>query len=182
MNDSRRIIVDDGMNYIFWGVVASAGLFITYFLITAHLYDYIKWIWIVLIAAGWYYSVSKNIKREKRRNVKTFAGRILSVTWLSCGISMTTIGLIGSFSEAIPGVYISPTIGIILGIAYALTGTVYNNKGITSISVAWWFAGIFMFLWPGLHTILIMAMMLIFFQIIPGYLLYLKYKKEIALQ
>ena len=115
MEDSRKIIVDDGMNFIFWGIIAAIGLIATYILVIEKSWDYIKWVWVVLIAIGWIYSITMSLKKEKKRRVKTFAGKILSVTWFSCGLTMTIIGIGGSFSGAIHGVYISPTISIVTG-------------------------------------------------------------------
>lgn len=179
MEDSRRIIVDDGLDFIFWGIVASTGLIITYLLIITEKWEYIKWTWIVLIAIGWIFSISRGIKREKKKTAFTFTGKILSVTWAACGITMTIIGLIGIFTEAIKGIYISPSVSLVLGIAYAVTGTVYKNKWIASLSIGWWIGSIFMFVLPGIHNILMMAIMMLVFQIIPGITLYNRYKKEL---
>lgn len=179
MEDSRRIIVDDGLDFIFWGIVASTGLIITYLLIITEKWEYIKWAWIVLIAIGWIFSISRGIKREKKKTAFTFTGKILSVTWAACGITMTIIGLIGIFTEAIKGIYISPSVSLVLGIAYAVTGTVYKNKWIASLSIGWWIGSIFMFVLPGIHNILMMAIMMLVFQIIPGITLYNRYKKEL---
>lgn len=179
MEDSRRIIVDDGLDFIFWGIVASTGLIITYLLIITEKWEYIKWTWIVLIAIGWIFSISRGIKREKKKTAFTFTGKILSATWAACGITMTIIGLIGIFTEAIKGIYISPSVSLVLGIAYAVTGTVYKNKWIASLSIGWWIGSIFMFVLPGIHNILMMAIMMLVFQIIPGITLYNRYKKEL---
>jgi hypothetical protein len=179
MEDSRRIIVDDGLDFIFWGIVASAGLIITYSLIITEKWEYIKWTWIVLIAIGWIFSISRGIKRGNKRTALTFTGKILSVTWAASGITMTIIGLLGIFTEAIKGVYISPSISLVLGIAFAVTGTVYKNKWIGSLSIGWWAGAIFMFVFPGIHNILIMAIMMLVFQTIPGIILYNRYKKEL---
>jgi hypothetical protein len=182
MEDSRRIIVDDGLDFIFWGIVASAGLIITYFLIVTKKWEYIKWTWIVLITIGWIFSISRGIKRGKKRKAFTFTGKILSVTWVACGITMTIIGLIGIFTGSIKGVYISPSISLVLGIAFAVTGTVYEDKWIGLLSIGWWIGGIFMFVFPGIHNILMMAIMMLIFQIFPGIILYSKYKRELTSQ
>jgi len=182
MEDSRKIIVDDGKNFIFWGIIAALGLITTYILIVEKFGEYIKWVWVVLIAIGWIYTITIHLKKEKKRRVRTFAGKILSVTWFSCGLTMTIIGIGGSFSGAISGVYIFPTISIVTGIAFAITGTVYNDKWFALLSAGWWLGGIVMFFYPGIHSILMMALMIIFFQITPGIVLYNRYKKELLIQ
>ncbi len=181
LEDSRKIIVDDGMNFIFWGIIAAIGLIATYILVIEKFWEYIEWVWIVLIAVGWIYSIISGLNKQKKRRVRTFAGKILSVTWFSCGLTMTIIGIGGSFSGAIHGVYISPTISIVLGIAFAITGTVYNDRWLTLLSVGWWLGGIVMFFNPGIYSILMMALMIIFFQITPGIVLYNRSKKELSI-
>jgi hypothetical protein len=92
MDDSRKIVIDDGIGYIVWGVLVMIGHLATYYAIMEKMYNYIGWIWIILIGAGWVYSIVVNIRKEARRKVKTMAGKILGGVWISAGISMTVIG------------------------------------------------------------------------------------------
>jgi hypothetical protein len=57
MDDSRKIVIDDGKGYIIWGILIVIGLFGTYFSVLYKVYHYIMWLWIAVIGAGWIYTI-----------------------------------------------------------------------------------------------------------------------------
>jgi len=180
MADSRQIIIDDGRGFVFWGLLVSFGLLVTYFSIAGRWEASLSWFWPVLIGIGWIYTISTEIRREKKRRVRTFAGKIMGGLWFSVGISATIFGFIGSLAGAYHGVYISPTISVVLGIGYLLSGLLYGKTWISLLSIGWWTGAIVMFFMQNLETILIMVGMMIFLQIIPGIILFKESKKELA--
>ena len=180
MTDSRRIIYKDGTGFIFWGIIVVIGLIGTYFsIVENHLYI-LNWLWPLLIFFGWVVSFVDGRRKSKKLIVKTFAGKILSVVWISCGIAMTIIGFAGNISGALKGFYISPAISVILGIGFAITGFIYGKKWISALSIGWWLGALIMFFWPGLYSLLFFAAMMFLFQVVPGIIIYNKSKKEIA--
>lgn len=180
INDSKRIIKDDGKGFIIWGILVTIGMLLTYFLtyFNEHTYDWL--IWPVVIGIGWIYTLITEIKRVKRSKVTTFAGKILGALWFSSGIAMTVIGFLGGYTGAYSGVYITPLISNVLGISYLVSGVLYGKKWISLLSVGWWLGASVMFIWPGLYTLLLFSGMMIFFQTIPGIILYRQSKKEIS--
>lgn len=178
MEDSRKIVIDDGIGYIIWGVLIMIGLFSTYFIILFKQYTYVFWPWIIIIAGGWTYSFIYYWKKESIGKVKTFTGKILGGLWLAAGISMCLIGFGGPIFHAIGGLTVSPLMSVILGIAYYVSGIVYAKAWIRNLAIGWWAGALLMFIFPGLHTLLIFAGMMAVLQIIPGIILYIKFKKE----
>jgi hypothetical protein len=178
MEDSRKIVKDDGIGFIIWGVLIIAGMISSYFTVQAKLYDYIVWIWVILITCGWVYTLISYILKDSKKTVKTFAGKILGGLWMAAGISMTLIGFIGPMSHSIGGYTVTPLVSIILGIANYVTGIVYGKNWIRNLAYGWWTGAVLMFFWPGIQTFLIFAAMMVFLQVIPGIILYLIFKKE----
>ncbi len=180
IEDSKKILIIDGKDFIIWGIIAALGLLTTYVAIIIKKYFLIDWSWFILIGIGWLYAFFSNFKKAKARKTRTFAGKIMGAIWFSMGIAATILGFIGGGSGAIQGVFISPSICTVVGVAYFLTGIVYGSKWITGLSIGWWLGAIYMFLFPGLYSLLMMTGMMLVFQIIPGIILYRKYSIEFS--
>ncbi len=180
IEDSKRILIIDGKNFIFWGILGSIGLLATYLSIITKNYSLINWSWMVLIFFGFVYTIFYYQKKSRTGNSQTFAGKIMNSIWFAMGIAATILGFAGGMSGAIHGIYISPSISTVVGVAYFISGIVYSSKWMTGLSAGWWLGAVIMFVFPGLHSILIMAGMMIFFQIVPGIVLYKKYCAEFS--
>jgi hypothetical protein len=178
MTDSRKILIDDGKGTIFWGLLISFGLLITYLSVVQNWEVFLSWFWPVLITFGWIYTIVTEIRSEKKRRVKTFAGKIIGAVWISFGISATILGFVGTVSGAYHSVIISPLIAVLLGTGYLVSGLLYGKSWVSYLSIAWWGGAIVMFFMQNLETLLIMIGMMIFFQVIPGIILYREFKKE----
>ncbi|GBD91743.1 hypothetical protein BMS3Abin04_02475 [bacterium BMS3Abin04] len=180
MQDSRKTLVDNGVGYIMWGVIIVLGLLSSYYMTVNNVQNNYGLNWIILIAIGWIYSFVEGVKQGKKHKPATLAGKILTAVWFSSGIAMTIIGFIGTTSGGVSGVYVSPVISVILGVAFFISGVVYGNKWITMLSLGWWAGAMLMFYWPGMQVFWIMSLMMILFQIVPGVILYQQAKKELA--
>ena len=182
IDDSKRITIDNGMGYVFWGIIVTIGLLANYIMAVLNIKISFIWIWIVLIGFGWIYTIISYFSRKSKPRVCTYAGKLLRLIWLSCGIAMTLIGFIGVFSGAIDGSYISPILSSILGVGFMLSGFIYDLRWVRNLSIGWWIGATVMFVYPGLHSILVMAFMMLAFQVVPGLIIYNKFKKEIAIK
>lgn len=165
MDDSRRIVIFDTKPFIFWGLIIALGQLASYFLIKLNIDFNPFYFWAFLITLGWVYSLFFFINKTKSKKPITFASRILSAVWTSCGISMTLIGFISALTWNINP---TPFITAIMGIGFYITGFIAEFKWIKYISMGWWLSSIIMFLWPGFHSTIIMALSMIIFQVIPG--------------
>ena len=178
VSDSRNVVVDNGKGFILWGILIILGLIGSYVDALASGYQYSGEIWIGLVLLGWIFSYAQWYRHRGRVKKVTFAGKIMSATWLSAGVAMTIVGFVGSLSGAYHGVYISPIIASILGIAFYLTAKVTDSKLLLYAAPAWWAGSIYMFLFPGISTLLIMACLMLILQVTPGILFYKKYKSD----
>ena len=180
MEDSRKIICDDGKSFIFWGILISFGMLITYLKVAGDWGINLGWFWPVLIALGWIGTMAVELKAKKKRATSTFAARILGSVWISCGVAMTILGFAGSLTNAYNGVFISPIISVVLGIGYLITGVIHGKKWVSLLSIGWWLGALLMFYLQNFETLLIMTGMMIFLQTIPGILLYKESKRELT--
>lgn len=179
MEDSRRIMVDDGTGFILWGTLVAIGLISTYFSIL----EFLTWkitsiAWFVLIGLGWVLTMLQVKKERKKRKAITFAGKVAGAIWGSAGVTMTIIGFIGSYSGLIKGMGISPLMACVLASAFFVSGVIYNDKTFCYLSFGWWAGALIMFFWHSPHTLLLFALMMIFMQVLPGIIMYKKWKKE----
>ncbi len=178
MTDCRKILIDDGKGTIFWGLLISFGLLITYLSVVQGWEKSLSWFWPALIGFGWIYTIFTEITRERKRGVKTFAGKIVGAVWISFGISATILGFAGTVSGAYHGVIISPLIAVLLGNAFLVSGLLYGKSWVSYLAIGWWSGATVMFFMQNLETLLIMIAMLILFQVIPGIILYKEFNKE----
>ncbi|HMS33243.1 MAG TPA: hypothetical protein PKC91_04080, partial [Ignavibacteria bacterium] len=118
-------------------------------------------------------------RHEKKMKVHTIAGRIIGSLWFASGIAMFIYGFLGSVSGGYNSVYICPVISTSLGISYFTTGEIQQVKLLKYIAFGWWIGAVVLFFYPGIHTLLIFALMMICFQILPGVILNRKFKKDI---
>lgn len=168
MQDAKKKVIDNGISMIVWGIIVVAGLLSTYIGIKVSYQFSYSWNWMVLIGFGWIFTLVHVYKIKKQPGNRTFAGNVLGHIWFSSGVAMTILGFVGSISGAYHGIYISPLLSTILGIAYVITGFVLGKPWFRKLSIGWWIGAIIMFIWPSMYTFLLMASMIICFQIIPG--------------
>jgi hypothetical protein len=179
MADSRKIAIDNGIHYIFWGLVVTAALITNYiFLLTRVSGQYIGLLWFVLMTSAWVVSAFIAKREAKARKVRTFAGKILSAMWMASGITMMIFGFVATVSGAINRIFICPVISTVLGANYYTSGVLHSQKWLRNLSYGWWAGAIGTFIFPSVHTLAIFALMMICFQTIPGIILNKKWKQS----
>jgi hypothetical protein len=180
MEDSRELTVDNGFYYIFWGILTSTALILNYLLIVYNYAgQYIGLMWMVLMVAGGVVGGIVGARMEKKNKVKTFAGEILSSLWIAIGVIIFTFVFMGIFTKVYNAIYISGFVSCLLAIGYFTSGAIQKLNWLKYLSLAWFLGGWALFMKPTTESLLYFALMLIFFQTIPGFILYKKYKKEI---
>jgi len=178
MEDTRKLNVDNGIHYIFWGILVALGLLINYLMLVFKFYTkYIGFVWLVMMVSGAIADILIGKYQSRRSQVSTYAGRILSSLWLASGVAMFIYGFVGPLSDAYNSIYICPVIATSLGISYFTSGSIQQLGWLRSVSFGWWAGAIVMFVFPGIHTLLIFAIMIIMLQIVPGMLLNKKSKE-----
>lgn len=179
MEDSRSVVIDNGWHYIYWGVVVSGALIANYIMAIYRVpFNYQGLMWfITMITAAITGGIIERIA-DKKRKVKTFAGKLLSSLWFAAGIAMFMFGFVGTITNSYNAIFIAPIISTVLGITYFTSGEIQQIKMLKYISFVWWAGAVFLFVYPTVHTLLIFGLMMIFFQVIPGIIIRNKYKRE----
>jgi hypothetical protein len=178
IQDSRNVVVQNGIGFIVWGIIIILGLVFSYIDTSLSGDQYSAEGWLILISGGWLYTIFSWLTHRKVKKTITFAQRIIGSTWLATGITMTLLGFVGPATDAYNGVYVSPLLASILGIAFFITANIHNSKILKFIAPLWWLGAAYMFIFPGIQTIIVMAAMMLFLQVIPGIVFYRKYKAE----
>lgn len=170
IEESRNSIIYHS-SYLFWGVAMTSALIATYVLINYQAFAIIPWIWIVAVLAGWVYTAYAISRGDNKKKVKTFVEKLTGSVWFAVGITATLVSLTGSFSKAFDGVFVTPLVSSILGIAYFVTGAAHNKNWFRNLAYGWWIGSFFLFLFPSNYSMLIMAGMIIGLQIAPALIL-----------
>lgn len=183
MEDSRRLNIDNGIHYIFWGMLVTFALLLNYSMLLLKVSgNYIGLAWFILMIAGAAADGFIGRKQSKSSRVTTFTTRIMGSLWFASGIAMFIYGFLGTVTKAYSPVFICPVISTSLGISYFTSGAIQQIKWLQNISYGWWAGAAFMFVFPSIHTLLVFAVMMICFQVIPGFILNKRSKQDLISQ
>jgi hypothetical protein len=181
IEETKNSVAYNGKDYIFWGVLVIVGMLSTYIFHTTGIYFNYIWIWVILIPIGWFYSFY-NSQKLREKHPSTYSGKLIAYVWLSFGITMTILGFLGIAAGAVKPMAISPLACILMGSAYFITGKIIESKWLGNLSYAWWIGGIVLLFVTTVESFLIMALLMLFFQTIPGIIIYRKYKQNMILK
>ncbi|MBK7252760.1 MAG: hypothetical protein IPI04_02290 [Ignavibacteria bacterium] len=180
MEDSRRLNIDNGIHYIFWGILVTIALLINYAMVLLKVPgNYIGLAWFILMLSGALIDGIIGRRQSKSSKVTTFTSRIMGSLWFASGIAMFMYGFLGTITKAYNPLFICPIISTSLGISYFTSGAIQQIKWLQNISFGWWAGAAFMFIFPSVHTLLIFAVMMICLQVIPGLILNKKSKQDL---
>lgn len=172
MEESRTVVVDRGKHFMIWGLVPTAGLLFTYARLTGSPGPDPRWIWIGLLIIGWAASLTVGLIDGRRARVGTLPRRLLSVTWIATGISMTMIGLAGLFGPLVGGEAISGLLAAILGAPVFVTAVLTGERWLRWVAIGWWAGGTVMLFSTGPYALLLMAAMMFLLLAVPGAVLF----------
>lgn len=168
MEESREIACGHGKHLVAWGILMAGALVATYVALATAASLPLGWIWGIAIAAGWAYSLRAGTRDARRAPVRTVAGRLLGSIWLGFGITGTVFAVLGLYTPAIPAEALGGTMAALLGFAFFASGAVAGSAWLRYLAAGWWAGSVVMFLWPGAHTLPLMAAMIVLLQVIPG--------------
>jgi len=178
MADSQRILIDNGKVFIVLSLIALTGILIKIIKdLLGYTFDNL-YIWIPIIVIGWVFAVLFKKRTYARSGGTSYTSRAMDGVWAAFGISACILGIIGYISSGIQGMFVAPVLTVLFGCGQYMSGVVSNRRWISWMAYGWWAAAIFMFFWPGEYAVLILGLLLILFQLIPGLVLYQNWKKE----
>jgi FtsH-binding integral membrane protein len=172
MEDTRRAVTIRGDYFILWGIAVLLGLIGTY------VFDWVAppgWAWaalwagLMLIAwAGTGFLVRREVHRAQ---TSASVGRMLGALWSACGFAILIICFIGVPLGTLPFTAIGPTINTLIGVAVFVTGMLMGTPWVRNLGFGWWASAIAEFIWTDEKQILIGALAIILFYIVPGFVL-----------
>lgn len=181
MEDSRQATLDNGKYYILWGVVVGIASILTYIGVKQNLEgNFINWVWMNCIVIGWVLSFIFMFKDRKKERNKTFAGKMIMHTWIGAGITMAVLSFVGIPAKVIPYAAICPIIAAVSGGANYISSRLQKSTFILVVAFGWWIGAGIMFFMEGIDVILFYGILLSLFSIIPGLVLYFRWKKELT--
>jgi hypothetical protein len=187
MEESRPNVIINGWHFIMWGILTFFGILNTYFAILSGAGNQIYIAWIIIVAFGWLCSIGITWYQKKKGYVKakSMHESLIHKITLSCGIAMCILGFIAPFSGVFSSYAICPSIAAILGVMYFMIGGIVKNKMITYLGFAWWLGAIGLFAMTmqkdmRVHSLLVYGLLLIFIQVIPGFILNKKFQTKTA--
>src|SRR5438045_2215525 len=147
IDDGRRFAAGGGGYMILWGGVIGLAQLATYATVRGRLGLDPQVLWAVCIPLAWAATLFL-VRRELRtRQVMTLAGRVLTMTWFGCGITLTVLYvatvLTGGFQ---PGWFLAITAGA-MGIGFFATSYLCAYRWMRGVAVIWWLGEAAFFAW-----------------------------------
>jgi hypothetical protein len=185
ITESRQAFVEDGKPYILWGVIVAVCMTLTYISVLTQTELYVGYAWLGLSLLGVGYILYYSRQKEKSQRARSIVDRFQGAIWGACGsaiglsVILVTVGANRSVTDVPPihQYYICFISSMILGIAYFLSGIANDLKWLSKIGYAWWLGAIYMVIFPSVHVLGLYAAMIIVLQVVPGIILYNRYKK-----
>jgi hypothetical protein len=178
MEDSQKAQIDNGIFIILMSLFALLGVALKIFKDFIGLDINNLYIYIPLIAAGIGLAAVTKSRLYAKSGGKTYASRTIDGIYMAFVISVSILGIIGYAIGGIPPLSVAPVICVLLGFHQYICGLLLNHRLISSTALGWWIASICMFLWPGEHSVIWVGILLILFQLIPGFFLNRNWKKR----
>ena len=175
MQDAHQSILADGKPFIAFGIAFAIATGYTY--VAALRGEEVgPWIWFgAMIGAGLYLAYDL---RQNRNRTENFASKMIGTIWGAAGGAVAIVATALAFSNAISGEGIMAVISVILGIAYLITGAIYGLAWFRNLGYGWW-AGAIAIAWlHNFHVLGIYLFMIVFFEIVPGVILYRNGKRS----
>jgi hypothetical protein len=173
MLESRQNFYNVGIHLIVWGGIVILALLLTYYNLSIKYLFSEKWIWLVGFGLAWIFEFWQYKRYQHGERVYNKLNRIGSTMWMSILLTMMIYGIFGG----VGGNLMEGCNGIIAGllaIGYFVTGEIVEMKWIKYLGFGWWLGAIILFFSPNDIGVLIMALLMMLLQFIPGMILYVK--------
>lgn len=182
IENNRRQLLDNGINYLTTTVFVALGVIVSYILGINGKESLLPYIWIPLIfllIVVNYYLQLKVYKKTKTK--KTFIGKIFTAVWLACGIPILLITVLHFITGLISLQAMFIAISAILGIAYYLTGIINDLKFMQYLAFGWWAGTLLSLIWAYIgkeyQLALFFSVLVVVQQFIPGVIIFSKWRK-----
>ena len=170
IQQTREYTAARGIFFVVWGVAVTTALLLTWLQITGSLGGTQYEVWGATMTLGWL--VTMYVAWQQNREVVVpVNARLIGLNWTAVGIAMGLCFFVGTpfrtiGFQAIPGLS-----ALFVGVGIFNTAQLAGIRWLGAVGVIWLLTGALMLAWPGFHTMLMMAALLVFGQIVPGLVL-----------
>ncbi len=168
MLDSRKAVYDTSAQGILWTFVMAPAVLANYLMYVFNFgFRYTGFLWMGAVAIGTIGSII-TARREKRTvRVKTFAGKLLATIGISIGASNVIFSFASVIAKAFDPLYIVPVDSVALGMAFYVIGVIQQLKTLKILAYLWWAGAIFFFVFPSIHCLLFLSVILMLTVLLP---------------
>lgn len=168
MEESRREARERGRHLMIWGGLSAVGLTATYLSALGRLPVSVDALWVVLLLAGWSASMMVGWRDARRAEVRTLGRRLLSVTWVAVGVTLTVIAAAGLFGPVVSAPALGGLVAVVIAPAVLVTAVLTGERWLSLVAAGWWLGGGVMLFVPGLYSVPLMAAMSLLLLAVPG--------------
>ncbi|MGH8126187.1 MAG: hypothetical protein ACREPK_10125 [Rhodanobacteraceae bacterium] len=181
MEETRRAVSLRGDYFIIWGVFALLGLIGTYLLARTAQAGWTQApLWGGLMIIAWLATAWRVHTEVHTQRVCAPVGRMLGATWIACSIAIVLVCFVGIPLGVTNFTAVGPTIASIIGVGVFVTGAQMGTPWVRNLSFGWWAGAIAEFIWHGEAQLLIGAIVVLLFYIVPGFVLNAQARKRYA--
>lgn len=180
MEDGRDVVNTAGPHFVAWGVLTSAALVATYVLGARGEGRLIWWTWAAAVALGWLSSIALMMTVNRRARASTATGRLLGGMWIGTGVTLSLLGFAAPAGGGLANGAITGVLASVLASGFFATGLLVGSRWMQAAAGGWWAGALLMLLWPGPHTLLVTAALVLALQTAPGAVLMLRGRRAVA--
>lgn len=161
-----------GSHYLLWGSLIGGGLLLTWLVLERWLpwpFGSIAWIWGAIVALGWAGTGWLLWRENERAPAVGRAARQMGLVWAGFGITALLLYFVGSVHGPVPAHALSGLMALCMGLAVWAVGLIAAIGWFRNLALLWWLGGALMLAWPGPHTVLALAAMLLLLFSLPGW-------------
>lgn len=168
MDHSHRFLGGTWRHQAVWGLVGSLGMLSTYLAVRAARYEWVPWLWLAAVGAGWFYSLVLARGHDRAPTVRNAASQAFGAIWISLGVTLTLIGAISIFTGALAPHALSGVVAALFGAGYFASGFVAGLRWLQAVAVAWWVGAAVLLVWASPHGLLLLTAMTVVLAIGPA--------------
>lgn len=182
MEESQTAVAEDGRYFLLWGALTAVGLLGTWAAVAGVVALDPRWLWGVLVGAGWIGSFWMGFRSGGRARVRTLGGRLIAVVWIACGITLTLIAAAGLLGGVVPVQALSGLVAVVIAGGFLASAVLTGQRWLGAVAAGWWLGGGVMLFVPGLYTLPLLAAMAIALHVVPGLVLRRQARRRPAAQ
>ena len=179
MDDSQKVLADNGMGFIVWGILIMLAGFTSLVLDYFQMPQFVGWSYVIIVGLGWVYMVTYDKKTEKHTIGNPIVRKIIGSIWIAVLVTMTILGFVGGMSGAVHLDHMSGVMYTVLGTAYFLQGIITGKLWVRNLGLAWWGGSIILLIISGIWAGVLALLMMIGLQIVPGIIFNRQWKAQL---